>query len=131
MRYAKEILHRVLELAQISKRADRPELTDEMREEMSDMNPPLPGLLAVFKTDDAIEGSFNEDAQTMMECTPEPSLTLPLIADKPESVRAAFQTLGVVCDTLASASRVIDRMPGNEQWSMQGGNDGRAGEDRR
>ena len=42
----KEILRGVIDLAQISKRADRPELTDEMREEMSDMNPPLPGLPA-------------------------------------------------------------------------------------
>ena len=67
----------------------------------------------------------------MMELTPEPSLIIPLIADKPASVQAAFRTLGVVCDTLAAATRLIDRMPGNDQGVTQGGHDGRAGEDRR
>ena len=65
-----------------------------MREEMGDMNSPLPGLLAVFKSDDAIEGCFDEEAQTMMEVTPEPSLIIPLSADQPASVKAAFRTLG-------------------------------------
>ena len=58
-RDAKSILEEVIELARISEQADRPELTDEMREEMGDMNSPLPGLLAVFKSDDAIEGCFD------------------------------------------------------------------------
>jgi len=56
---AKSLLEGVIELAQVSKQADRPELTDDMREEMGDMNPPLPGLLAVFKSDDAIEACFD------------------------------------------------------------------------
>jgi len=130
-REAKSLLDGVMELARISEQADRPELTDEMREEMGDMNSPLPGLLAVFKSEDAIEGCFDEEAQGMMELTPEPSLIIPLRADQPRSVQAAFRTLGVVCDTLAAASRLIDRMPGNDQWVIQGGNNGRAGEDRR
>jgi len=88
------------------------------------------GLLAVFKSEDAIEGCF-EEAQGMMELTPEPSLIIPLVADQPRSVQTAFRTLGVVCDTLAAASRLIDRMPGNDQWVIQGGNDGGASEDRR
>ena len=97
---------------------------------MGDMNPPLPCLLAVFKSEDAIEGCFDEEAQNMMELTPEPSLIIPLSADQPVSVQAAFRTLGVVCDTLAAASRLIDRMPGNDQWVIRGGNDGGAGKDR-
>ena len=127
----KSILEGVIELARISEQAGRPELTDEMREEMGDMNPPLPGLLAVFKSEDAVEALFDEDAQTMMELTPEPSLIMALSADQPASVQVAFRTLGVVCDTLAAASRLIDRMPGNDQWVIRGGNDGGPGENRR
>jgi len=67
----------------------------------------------------------------MMELTPEPSLIIPLSADQPTSVQAAFQTLGIACDTLAAASRLIDRMPGNDQWLIQGGHNGVAGENRR
>lgn len=130
-REAKSLLDGAIELARISEQADRPDLTDEMREEMGDMNSPLPGLLAVFKSEDAIEGCFDEEAQGMMELTPEPSLIIPLRADQPRSVQAAFRTLGVVCDTLAAASRLIDRMPGNDQWVIQGGNNGGPGEDRR
>ena len=44
-REAKSLLEGAIELARISEQAERPELTDEMREEMGDMNPPLPGLL--------------------------------------------------------------------------------------
>ena len=66
----------------------------------------------------------------MMEVTPEPTLIIPLSADQPASVKAAFRTLGVVCDTLAAASRLIDRMPGNDQWVIRGGKDGGAGADR-
>jgi len=128
---AKSLLDGVIELARISEQVDRPKLTDEMREEMGDLNSPLPGLLAVFKCEDAVEGCFDEEAQGMMELTPEPSLIIPLRADRPRSVEAAFRTLGVVCDTLAAASRLIDRMPGNDQWVIQGGHDGGASEDRR
>jgi len=130
-REARFLLEGVMELAGISVQAKRPELTDEIREKMGDMNPPLPGLLAVFKSDDAIEGCFDEEAQSMMELTPEPSLIIPLSADQPRSVQVAFRTLGVACDTLAAASRLIDRIPGNDQWVIRGGNDGGAGEDRR
>jgi hypothetical protein len=130
-REAKLLLKGVIELAGLSEQADRPELTNEMREEMGDMNSPLPGVLAVFKSDDAIEGCFDEEAQSMMEVTPEPSLIIPLSADQPASVEAAFRTLGVVCDTLAAASRLVDLMPGNDQWVIQGGKDGSASADRR
>ncbi len=116
---ARALLDAVLELSEVSEQAKRPELTEEMREELCDTNPPLPSLLVVFMQEDAIEGSFDEEAQTMMEVTPEPSLTIPLNAHDPESVRQAFHTLGVVCKTLAAASQLIDRMPGNEQWVIQ------------
>jgi hypothetical protein len=116
---AKALLNSLLELSEVSEQAKRPELTDEMREELCDTNPPLPSLLAVFNQDDAIEGCFDEEAQTMMAVTPEPSVIIPLNAHEPDSVRQAFHTFGVVCKTMAAASRLIDRMPGNDQWVIQ------------
>lgn len=113
------ILTALLELSEISDQAKRPELTDEMREELCDTNPALPSLLAVFAQYDAIEGSFDEESQNMMEVTPEPSVIIPLNAHDRVSVQQAFHTFGVVCNTLAAASKLIDIMPGNEQWVIQ------------
>jgi len=61
-------------------------------------------------------GCFDDEAQTAMETTPQPNLIVPLKLSDPTSVRQGFQTLGVVCDTLAAASRLIDLMPGNDEW---------------
>jgi len=116
---AKALFNSLLELSEVSEQAKRPELTDEMREELCDTNPPLPSLLAVFTQEDAVEGCFDEDAQNMMEVTPEPSVIIPLNAHDPQNVRQAFHTFGVVCKTMAAASRLIDRMPGNEEWVIQ------------
>jgi len=113
------LLDAVLDLTKISERAVRPELTEEMREELCDTNPPLPSLLMVFAENDSVEACFNEEGQTMMEVMPEPSVIIPFNARKPESVRQAFRTLGVICDTLAAASRVIGLMPGAERWMIQ------------
>jgi hypothetical protein len=33
-----------------------------------------------------------------------------------ESVLSTFHIFGVACQTIAAASRVIDLMPGNDQW---------------
>ncbi len=109
----------LLDLADISGHAKRPDLTDQMREELCDTNPPLPTLLAVFAEGDAVEGCFDEEGQAMMEVTPEPSVILPFNAHQPESVRQVFRAFGVICDTLAAASRVIDLMPGTERWVIQ------------
>jgi hypothetical protein len=116
---AGHLVDAVLDLSSISKHAKRPELTDKMREELCDTNPPLPSLLAVFAEGDAVEGCFDEEGQTMMEVTPEPSVILPFNAHQPASVRQAFRTFGVICSTLAAASHVIDLMPGTERWVIQ------------
>jgi len=111
---AKTLVDGALELSQLSMQATRPQVTEEVREQLMDSNPPLPALLAVFTSEDAIEGCFDDEAQGMMEVTPEPNLVVPVDARDPKSVRAAFAILGVVCDTLAAASRLMDHMPGNE-----------------
>jgi hypothetical protein len=80
-----------------------------------DSNPPLPCLLAAFSSGDAVVGCFEDEAQTAMEVTPQPNLVIPFQHSDPTSVRQGFRTLGVACDTLAAASRLIDLMPGNEE----------------
>ncbi len=110
----KALVRGLLELCWVTKRAKRPEFTEDMGEQLMDSNPPLPSLLAAFSPGDAVVGCFDDEAQTAMETTPHPNLIIPLKLSDPTSVRQGFQTLGVVCDTLAAASRLIDLMPGND-----------------
>jgi hypothetical protein len=108
------LIRSLLELCRVSSQAKRPEFTDDMGEQLVDSNPPLPCLLAAFLSGDAIVGCFDDEAQTAMETTPHPNLIIPLQLSDPASVRKGFRILGVVCDTLAAASRLIDLMPGND-----------------
>lgn len=118
-REVKALLDGVVELARVSESAERPELTEEMREQLFDSNPALPGLLAVFHENDAVEGCFDEDSRALWEMTPEPCVSIAMSAHDPASVRRAFETFGVACRTLALASRLMDLMPGNERWIME------------
>ena len=80
-----------------------------------DSNPPLPSLLAVFQKHDAIEGCFDDESQGMLECTPEPNTIIAFRLTDAGSVRSAFQTLEVICETLAGASRLIGRIMGTNR----------------
>jgi hypothetical protein len=113
-REVKVLLRALLELRAIARRAKRPEFTEDMGEQLMDSNPPLPCLLAAFSQGDAVVGCFDDEAQTAMETTPQPNLIIPLKLSDPSSVCLGFRTLGVACETLAAASRLIDLMPGNE-----------------
>jgi hypothetical protein len=104
----------LLELCWNSQQAKRPEFTEDMGEQLMDSNPALPCLLAAFSSGDAVVGCFDDEAQTAMETTPHPNLIIPFKLSDPPSVPQGFRTLGVVCDTLAAASRLIDLMPGND-----------------
>jgi hypothetical protein len=104
----------LLELRWNSQQAKRPDFTEDMGEQLMDSNPPLPCLLAAFSSGDAVVGCFDDEAQTAMETTPHPNLIIPFKLSDPPSVRQGFRTLGVVCNTLAAASRLIDLMPGND-----------------
>jgi hypothetical protein len=112
----REVIGATLNLHQVSEEAKRPDLTDEIREQLADSNPPLPSALMVFAENDAIEGQFEDDSQNMMECLPEPNLIIPLNAFDPGSVQSAFATVAAVCETLEAGCRLIDLMPGNEKW---------------
>jgi hypothetical protein len=104
----------LLDMYWISQQTKRPELTEDMGEQLMDSNPPLPCLLAAFSSGDAVVGCFDDEAQTATETTPQPNLIIPLKPSDPTSVSQGFQTLGVVCDTLAAASHLIDLMSGND-----------------
>jgi hypothetical protein len=113
---ATKLVDAVLALDHLSAQAERPELHDDIGQQLSDCNPALPCLLAVFAEADAIAACFDEEAQGMMEVTPEPNIIIPFDPTDTESIRGAFQVFGVACQTIAAASRVIDLMPGNDQW---------------
>jgi hypothetical protein len=113
---AMKLVEAALSLDRVSAQAERPELGDDIGQQLSDCNPPLPCLLAVFAEADAIAACFDEEAQGMMEVTPEPNLIIPFDPTDAESVRRTFHMFGVACQTLAAASRLVDLMPGNDQW---------------
>jgi hypothetical protein len=113
---AKKLVDAVITLDHISAQANRPELGEGISQQLSDCNPPLPCLLALFAEGDSIEACFNEEADGMLEVTPEPNLIIPFDPANTESVRDAFHVFGVACETIAAASRVIDLMPGNDKW---------------
>ena len=113
---ATKLVEAALALDHLSAQAERPELDDDIGQQLSDCNPALPCLLALFAEADAIAACFDEEAQGIMEVTPEPNIIIPFDPTDTESVRGAFQVFGVACQTIAAASRVIDLMPGNNQW---------------
>jgi len=113
---ATQLLDNAIEIKRISDRAERPALSDDVRAELFDANPPVPGLLAVFSAHDAVEACFEEEAEYALESTPEPNLIIPIEPDDVRSVRVAFHIFGVVCDVLAASTRLLDTMPGNSEW---------------
>lgn len=106
----------VVALDHLSAQAERPELDDNIRERLSDCNPPLPCLLTVFAESDATATCFDEEAQGMLEVEPEPNIIIPFDPTDGQSVQHTFHTFGVACQTIAAASQLIDLMPSNDQW---------------
>jgi hypothetical protein len=112
---AASLVEAAINLDQVSSQAKRPELGDGIGEQLSDCNPPLPCLLAMFAEADAVAAAFDEEAGGMLEVTPEPNLIIPFDPGDTERVHDAFHVLGVACDTIAAASKLIDLMPGNDK----------------
>ena len=106
-------LEGVLALHEESNRCTAPDLDASIRDQFYDSNPPLPVLLTVFEKHDGIEGAFDDEAQGMMEVSPEPNFILPLRTDDVDQVRDAFATLRCFCRTLALASELMKQLPGN------------------
>ena len=113
---AMKLVEGALDLDRVSAQAKRPELDDDTSQQLSDCNPALPCLLAVFAEGDPVAACFDDEAEGMLEVTPEPNLIIPFDPTDAESVRAAFQVFSVACETIAAASRLIDLMPGNDRY---------------
>jgi len=113
---AAKLVEAASNLDRLSARAKRPELSDNIGQQLADCNPPLPCLLAVFAEGDCVGAAFDEEADGMLEVTPEPNLIIPFDSASTDSVHDAFHVLGVACETVAAASKLIDLMPGNDKW---------------
>jgi hypothetical protein len=110
------LVNAVLALNHMSAQVERPEFDDNIREQLSDGNPPLPCLLALFAEADATAACFDEEAQGMLEVEPEPNIIIQFDPTDTASVQRTFHTFGVACQTIAAASSLIDLMPGNDEW---------------
>ena len=126
----RRILEAMLRINAMSQRCRRPKMTEEIQEALNDCNPPLPCLLAVFSEHDAIEGCFDEEAQTAYEMEPQPNLIIPVDVRHAASVGSAFRSLQGFCRTLAATVELMDVMPGNENFVFQDGANGCSPEDR-
>ncbi len=112
---AKVLLDGLVRLLDTADRGCRPQAGEQVWEQLQDNNPPVPALLAVFEKHDAIEGCFDEDSQTMLEAPPEPNVIIPVDGTDPSSLATAFGHLACMTETLAAASNLIERMPGNQR----------------
>ena len=117
---AARLLRATLELERVSDRIKLPEIPEPVRDLFCDCNPPVPILLAIYQLGDAIEASFDDERQWMLEMTPEPWPLIPFNGTDRESTRQAFDCLGGVLDTLVAARRVLDLVPG---WEPIRGNE--------
>ncbi|MGH9454832.1 MAG: hypothetical protein ACRD2O_12770, partial [Terriglobia bacterium] len=109
------LLNTALDLEKISQKLRPAEISEETREVFMDSNPPLPAMLVSFKRHDAIAGAFDDESQGMMEADPEPNFIAEINPGDPASVRQAFEALGVLCETMAAASRLAGICPGNNE----------------
>ena len=115
-----KLVEAAINLERVSAQAKRPEISEDIAQQLSDCNPPLPCLLAMFAEGDSVGAAFDEEAAGMLEVTPEPNLIIPFDPTSTVSVHDAFRVLGVACETIAAASKLIDVMPGNDKWVIRG-----------
>jgi hypothetical protein len=81
-------LRRIEQLARLPLKQSR-----EYLEEGYYDQPPLPCLLVCFKEQDAIVACFDEESQSMLECTSEPALCVIFSPADPAGVRNALRTV--------------------------------------
>jgi hypothetical protein len=113
------LIQAALDLDQVSRQLNPPEISEETREALMDCNPPLPALLVSFRHQDGVVAAF-EDSQTMLETEPKLLFLAEIDPAKAASVRQAFDSLAGLCETLAVASRLMTLLPGQEE-GHQGG----------
>jgi hypothetical protein len=64
--------------------------------------------------------AFDQDSQAMLEVEPEPSFLAEIDPAMAASARQAFDSLAGLCETLATASRLMTLLPSQEE-GHQGG----------
>lgn len=109
----RHLMEQATKLARMSNSVDPPTVDDETRDFLSDCGEPVPALVAVFEQHDAIEGSFDEEAQGMLEVTPEPNLILPFDGTLPSSIGNLFSYINAFCRILEVATNIV-AMPGSQ-----------------
>jgi hypothetical protein len=112
---SRQLLEAALDLTKISRRLRRPEISEETREALMDSNPPLPALLISFKRHDAVVACYDDESQAFLEASPEPNLIVAIDPADHAGVSRAFDTLAVLCETMAAASRLAALLPGNNR----------------
>jgi len=112
------LIEAALALDRVSQRMQRPDISEVTREARMDSNPPLPALLVSFKRGDPIAGCFDEEGQTLLEASPEPSFIAEIDPENAESVRHGFDALAVLCETMATASRLAALLPANNEEEL-------------
>lgn len=110
--HVRRLIEQVRELDRVSKSVERPTVDEETRELLMDCGEPVPALLAVFEEHDAIEGAFDEEAQGMLEVTPEPNLIITFYGGDAGGGSRTFLQLEWVCRTLELSSELIGMMAG-------------------
>ena len=108
----RRLIEQARELDSVSKSVERPTVDDETRELLLDCGEPVPALLAVFEEHDAIEGAFDEEAQGMLEATPEPNVILILDGSCARGITRAFANLKALFQALELASELIELTQG-------------------
>ena len=112
---SRRLLEAALDLTKISRRLRRPDISEETREALMDSNPPLPALLISFKRHDAVLACYDDESQAFLEASPEPNVLVEIDPTDQAGVCRAFDTLAVLCETMAAASRLAALLPGNNQ----------------
>jgi len=116
---ARRMLEAMLRLNAVSQRYKRPKMAEDIQEQLSDCNPPLPCLVAVSSEHDAVEGCFDEESQNAYEVEPQPNLIIQIDVRCAASVKSAFESLKGFCRTMAAAAALLDVMPGNDTFVVQ------------
>jgi hypothetical protein len=107
---ARHLMEQAIKLARVSYSVAPPVIDDETRDLLSDCGEPVPALVAVFEEHDAIEGSFDEESQGMLEVTPEPNLIFSFDDANPRAISTAFAKLRSLCRTLGLAASLLDTL---------------------
>jgi hypothetical protein len=82
-------LRNIQRLARLALRTDR-----EFIEQGGYDGPPLPSLLVTFEPNDAVMACFDEEAQSMMEYSSEPTFAVVVAPDDPGQVKRAVRMVG-------------------------------------